>query len=230
MIALCYWVFSPSETRFTVIPLVFALGRLTLLDKGVFLLRNSSEGSVSRNRNSPSSPTLLFARPFRRFLPKPLKLFRISAQVPYSFGHFSCSVKIYNSWSDPPRFRVFLAAAIIFSLGWVIRQLTSSPTAQGCVRPAFAPFHFDDYALYQDLRAFRPLIASYCSGRGTPWKNGAVFYCCACLPGATNPRSAGRCQSGWRRRCISIFGTSTEPEIFCRILMRFAFPLISPDK
>ena len=44
MIALCYWVFSPSETRFTVIPLVFALGRLTLLDKGVFLLRNSSEG------------------------------------------------------------------------------------------------------------------------------------------------------------------------------------------
>ena len=94
----------------------------------------------------------------------------------------------------------------------------------------FAPFHFDDYALYQDLRAFRPLIASYCSGRGTPWKNGAVFYCCACLPAATNPRSAGRCQSGWRRRCISIFGISTEPKIFCRILMRFAFPLISPDK
>jgi hypothetical protein len=30
MIALCYWVFSPSETRFTVIPLVFALGSLTL--------------------------------------------------------------------------------------------------------------------------------------------------------------------------------------------------------
>ena len=44
MIALCYWVFSPSETRFTVIPLVFARGRLTLLDKGVFLLRNSPEG------------------------------------------------------------------------------------------------------------------------------------------------------------------------------------------
>jgi hypothetical protein len=61
MIALCYWVFSPSETRFTVIPLVFALVSLTLLVKGVFLLRNSSEGlglSVFRNRNSPSSPTL----------------------------------------------------------------------------------------------------------------------------------------------------------------------------
>jgi hypothetical protein len=43
MIALCYWVFSPSETRFTVIPLVFALGSLTLLVKGVFLLRKSSE-------------------------------------------------------------------------------------------------------------------------------------------------------------------------------------------
>jgi hypothetical protein len=92
MIALCYWVFSPSETRFTVIPLVFALGRLTLLDKGVFLLPNSSEvlGLSEQKLAKLSDP--VFARPFRRFLPKPLKLFRISAQVPYSFGHFSCSV------------------------------------------------------------------------------------------------------------------------------------------
>jgi hypothetical protein len=44
MIALCYWVFSPSETTFSVIPLVFALGSLTLLVKGAFLLRNSPRG------------------------------------------------------------------------------------------------------------------------------------------------------------------------------------------
>jgi hypothetical protein len=44
MITLCDWVFSPSETRFTVIPLVFALGSLTLFVKGVLLLRKSSEG------------------------------------------------------------------------------------------------------------------------------------------------------------------------------------------
>jgi hypothetical protein len=47
IIALCYWVFSPSETRFTVIPLVSALGSLTLLAKGVFLLRNSSRSISS---------------------------------------------------------------------------------------------------------------------------------------------------------------------------------------
>src|SRR6266480_5616242 len=41
---LCLWIFSPSETKFTAIPLVFALGTLTLLLKGIFLLRKSSEG------------------------------------------------------------------------------------------------------------------------------------------------------------------------------------------
>jgi hypothetical protein len=93
MIALCYWVFSPSETRFTVIPLVFALGRLTLLDKDVFLLRNSSErlGLSEQELAKLSDPAVRKTLPP---LPKPLKLFRISAQVPYSFGHFSCSVKI----------------------------------------------------------------------------------------------------------------------------------------
>lgn len=38
-----------------------------------------------------------------------------------------------------------------------------------------------------------------------------------------NPRSAGRGQSGWRRKCISISGVSTALEICCRNLMRFAF-------
>jgi hypothetical protein len=93
MIALCYWVFSPSETRLTIIPLVFALGRLTLLDKGAFLLRNSSEGlGLSEQELAKlSDPAVRKTLPP---LPKPLKLFRISAQVPCSFGHFSCSVKI----------------------------------------------------------------------------------------------------------------------------------------
>jgi hypothetical protein len=42
--ALCFWIFSPSETKFTAIPLFFALGSLTLLLKGIFLLRKSSAG------------------------------------------------------------------------------------------------------------------------------------------------------------------------------------------
>jgi hypothetical protein len=43
-IALSFWYFSPFGTKFAVIPLVFALGSLTLLVKGIFLLRKSSEG------------------------------------------------------------------------------------------------------------------------------------------------------------------------------------------
>jgi hypothetical protein len=42
--ALCFWMFSPSAMQFTTVPLVFALGSLTLLLKGIFLFRRSSEG------------------------------------------------------------------------------------------------------------------------------------------------------------------------------------------
>ena len=42
--AFCFWILSPSEVQFTTIPLVFALGSLTLLIKGIFLMRKSSEG------------------------------------------------------------------------------------------------------------------------------------------------------------------------------------------
>jgi hypothetical protein len=42
MAAACFWVFSSPEKRFTPIPLVFALGSLTLAVKGVFFLRKSS--------------------------------------------------------------------------------------------------------------------------------------------------------------------------------------------
>src|SRR5260370_37770889 len=42
--AFCFWIFSPSDVQFTTVPLVFALGSLVLLIKGIFLLRKSSEG------------------------------------------------------------------------------------------------------------------------------------------------------------------------------------------
>jgi hypothetical protein len=42
--ALCSWIFSAPEVKFTAIPLVFGLGSLSLLLKGIFLLRKSSEG------------------------------------------------------------------------------------------------------------------------------------------------------------------------------------------
>lgn len=130
MIALCYWVFSPSETRFTVIPLVFALGSLSLLVKGVFLLRKSSEGlGLSEQELAKLSDPAV-----RKTLP-PLPT--QAAQLVQDFGTGALLLwpllilgkDFDNSWSDSPRFRVFLAGAIIFSLGCVIRRLTSSPTA-----------------------------------------------------------------------------------------------------
>jgi hypothetical protein len=44
MAALCFWLFSSPETRFSAVPLVFLLGSLALIIKGIFLLRKSSEG------------------------------------------------------------------------------------------------------------------------------------------------------------------------------------------
>src|SRR5215472_11641884 len=60
VLSLGFWMFSPPETKFTATPLVFALGSLTLLLKGVFLLGKSSEGlGLSQqdieNLSSPSS-------------------------------------------------------------------------------------------------------------------------------------------------------------------------------
>jgi hypothetical protein len=121
MIALCYWVFSPSETRFTVIPLVFVLGSLTLLVKGVFLLRKSSEGlDLSEQELAKLSDPAV-----RKTLPR---LPTQAAQVVQDFGTGALLLwpllilgkDFDNSWSAPPRFRVFLAGAIIFLLGWVI--------------------------------------------------------------------------------------------------------------
>src|SRR5882762_1592392 len=42
--ALCGWIFEPSDTKFSMIPLVFGVGSLALFLKGIFLLRKTSDG------------------------------------------------------------------------------------------------------------------------------------------------------------------------------------------
>jgi len=91
---LCFWIFSPSETKFTAIPLVFALGSLTLLLKGIFLLRKSSEGlglSEQELANLSSSTN-------RKRLPsiatQAAQIVQVSAQARSSFGPCSTSVRI----------------------------------------------------------------------------------------------------------------------------------------
>jgi hypothetical protein len=126
---MCFWIFSAPEVKFTTIPLIFGLGSLTLLLKGIFLLRKSSEGlgltsseladlSDASNRKSlPSLPNQ-------------------AAQIVQDFGVgalvlgplLNAGKDIDHTWVNPPRVPVFLTGAVLFSLGWLIRRLTSAPS------------------------------------------------------------------------------------------------------
>jgi hypothetical protein len=130
--ALSFWIFSSSETKFTAVPLVFALGSLTLLLKGIFLLRKSSEGlglseQELANLSDPAN---------RKSLPS---IATQAAQIVQDFGTgafllwplLNVGKDIDNSWNNPPSFPVFLTGAILFLVGWLIRRFTSSPPAQG---------------------------------------------------------------------------------------------------
>jgi len=126
--AACLWVFSSPKTRFTPIPLIFALGSLTLLTKGVFLLRKSSEGiglseqeitELSQQSNRQEFPSL----PYQ------------VAQIVEDFGAGSMLLwpllrygkGLDNSWDNAPTFKVFLSGTFLFGLGWLVRRLTSHP-------------------------------------------------------------------------------------------------------
>src|SRR5258708_2523601 len=126
--SLCFWIFSLPENKFTTIPLVFALGALPLLLKAIFLLRKSSEGlgltqqeltelsSSSNHKNLPPI-TNQAAQIIQDFGAGPLALWPL-----LNFGK-----DINHLWHTVPRIPVFFTGAILFSLGWVIRRLTSPP-------------------------------------------------------------------------------------------------------
>jgi len=126
--ALCFWIFSAPEVKFSTIPLVFGLGSLALLLKGIFLLRESSEGlgltsseldeisDPSRRKNLPSLPNQA-AQIVQDFGVGPLLLWPL----------LNAGKGIDHTWINPPLVSVFLTGAVIFSLGWLIRRLTSAP-------------------------------------------------------------------------------------------------------
>ena len=127
--ALCFWIFSAPEAKFSTLPLVFVLGSLTLLLKGVFLLRKSSEGLdlTQQEHDQLSDPSN------RKSLPS---LPNQAAQIIQDFGAGSLLLwpllnvgqDIDHSWTNPPRVPVFLTGAILFLLGWLVRRFTSTPT------------------------------------------------------------------------------------------------------
>ena len=125
--ALCFWMFSLPDTKFTSTPLVFALGSLTLFVKGIFLLRKSAEalGLTESELDDLSDPSN------RKELPSVVNQ---AAQVVQDFGAgplllwplLNLGKDIDQSWANPPRLRVFIAGAILFFLGWLIRRVTSA--------------------------------------------------------------------------------------------------------
>jgi hypothetical protein len=125
--AFCFWFLSPSEAQFTTAPLVFTLGGLALLIKGIFLLRKSSEGLGLSDQELAklSDPST------RKSFPS---IVGQASQVVQDFGTGSFLLwpllnigkDIDTSWGDPPLFHVFLAGAILFTAGWALRRITAS--------------------------------------------------------------------------------------------------------
>jgi hypothetical protein len=117
-----FWYFSPSGGRFTVAALVFLLGSFTILVKGVFLFRKSSEGLGRSEQelaalSDPKNRKLLPALPSQ------------VAQILQDFGAGSLLLwpllNLIVRGRAPRRLPVFLVGAVIFVLGWVARKLAS---------------------------------------------------------------------------------------------------------
>ena len=119
--SLCFWIFSPPQAKVTATPLVFALGSLTLLLKGIFLLRKSSEGlGLSQEgltqRPTTDSPKLLPSLPSQ------------AAQIVQDFGTGSLLLwpvlkvakDIDATWTNPPLISVFLnrSGSLCFGLAY----------------------------------------------------------------------------------------------------------------
>ncbi len=128
----CFWIFSPAEIKFTAVPLVFALGSLTLLGKGLFLLRPSSEGIGL----SDAELTELATTSQRKDLPSiPAQ----AAQIVQDFGAgglllwplLNLGKDIDQTWSSPPRLTVLAIGAFFFCLGWLIRRFAIGDNTQG---------------------------------------------------------------------------------------------------
>jgi hypothetical protein len=131
--SLCYWIFTPPDDRFSTAPLLFGLGSLALLLKGVFFLRRSSEGIDTSQQglklSQTEAPEIYSAPPGKQLPPVPV----LAAQTVQDFGAGPClswpllhlADRANESW-DLPALPVFLAGAVVFSLGWLLRRFALS--------------------------------------------------------------------------------------------------------
>jgi hypothetical protein len=123
--AFCRFYLSPTGSRFTAIPLVFGFGAVTLLIKGLFLCRKSSEGigltdtdlnKLSTRKDLPSIPNLA-AQIVQDFGAGPLLL-----------GPFlRVGMDSGASWTSTTEFQILITGAVLFGLGRLVRHTTKTP-------------------------------------------------------------------------------------------------------
>lgn len=121
----CVWIFSPYGAKFGAVPLIFALGSLTLFVKGIFLIRRSSEGLGLSDQELAELSDSSHRKNTAPFLAQ-------SAQVIQDFGTGSFLLwpllnfgkEFDQSWGDPPRLTIFICGAGLFFLGWLVRRVT----------------------------------------------------------------------------------------------------------
>lgn len=127
--ALCFWIFSSTAAKFTAMPLACALGSLTLLTKGIFLLRKSSVGLGLSQNDLFGAPA---AAKRREVLPVSVQ----AAQVVQDFGtgplllwpFLIVGRGMESPWTHPPLQEVFLIGAAFFAAGWAARWFLSFET------------------------------------------------------------------------------------------------------
>lgn len=121
----CFWFFTPFPLKLDAVAAVFGFGSLTLLCKGVFLLRKSSEGlgmtfqeveKLSRTASGRKLPTIAVqaGQIMQDFGLGPFLLWPLMT-VPHNVDH---------SISRPPMLMVASFGACLILVGWFIRWLT----------------------------------------------------------------------------------------------------------
>ena len=127
---ICFWIFSPPEDKYRYVPLVFALGGLALLLKGILLLRKSSEG-IGLSEKDISNLSGAYKR--KNLPPLPSQ----AGQILQDFGTgplllwplLKLGSDANNSVNNPVPFQILVTGATLFALGWLVRRMTSQPEA-----------------------------------------------------------------------------------------------------
>jgi hypothetical protein len=125
--AACYWFLSAHDLKFTAMPLIFALGGLTLATKGVFLLKKSSEGLGHSEQRMIHTPAKTEGK---RLDTLPAQ----AAQIVQDFGAgplllwplLNMTKDIDPSSVEAPRLTIFISGAVLFAFGWVIRRFATA--------------------------------------------------------------------------------------------------------